>query len=272
MLSHQLFLHEIVNTVPKQQISDGRITRSGTFKCQSVCASAFSQARTCNPPPICCWKCLVLLIWTVLEVGGRKQACSVFFLIEHHINISDFWSCFIYHSSHPHPMVMATTFWGWKGTVSSHVHRFHRANVYLYTEIWRDAHGMCLQWVCGCIWNVYSFKCIVGFSLCVFYARNVTSVCVFFFLPMGWMDSSLAKCLSACTCVCVQVCMCLLFLNVSHMWSLLEALTHFLSLLLMSASLTQQNHVSKHICDGSFHTIHPRINHLLRDAKCSLCC
>lgn len=73
-------------------------------------------------------------------------------------------------------------------------------------------------------------------------------------------------------CVCVQVCICLLFLNVSHMWSLLEALTHFLSLLLMSASLTQQNQVSKHICDGSFHTIHPRINHLLRDAKCSVCC
>lgn len=96
--------------------------------------------------------------------------------------------------------------------------------------------------------------------------------CVFFFLPMGWMDSSLAKCLSACTCVCVQVCMCLLFLNVSHMWSLLEALTHFLSWLLMSASRTQQNQVSKHICDGSFHTIHPRINHLLWDTKCSVCC
>lgn len=167
-------------------------------------------------------------------------------------------------------MVMATTFLGWKGTVSSHVHRFHWANVYLYTEIWRDAHGMCLQWVCGCIWNVYSFKCIVGFSLCVFYARNVTSVCFFSCQWVGWTVVLPSACLHVR--VCVQVCMCLLFLNVSHMWSLLKALTHFLSLLLMSASLTQQNQVSKHICDGSFHTIHPRINHLLWDAKCCVCC
>lgn len=102
-------------------------------------------------------------------------------------------------------MVMATTFLGWKGTVSSHVHRFHRANVYLYTEIWRDAHGMCLQWVCGCIWNVYSFKCIVGFSLCVFYARNVTSVCFFSCQWVGWTVVLPSACLHVRVCVCASV-------------------------------------------------------------------
>lgn len=103
-------------------------------------------------------------------------------------------------------MVMATTFLGWKGTVSSHVHRFHWANVYLYTEIWRDAHGMCLQWVCGCIWNVYSFKCIVGFSLCVFYARNVTSVCFFSCQWVGWTVVLPSACLHVRVCVCKCVC------------------------------------------------------------------
>lgn len=62
------------------------------------------------------WNVLLLIIfvyltWALLNEGGRKQACSGFLLLIHHINISDS-DRVIYHSLHPHPMATVPTFVG----------------------------------------------------------------------------------------------------------------------------------------------------------------
>lgn len=98
------------------------------FKCfnlqwyTTVKATAGVQMRACVGLGACAWvstfHCLILadcfcvVIWSLLEEGGRKQACSGLFFHgppHKHFKIG---SCFIYRSSHPHHTVMVTTFRG----------------------------------------------------------------------------------------------------------------------------------------------------------------
>lgn len=124
--SHQQIMHEDTNDGSKQQRLAVEGLPAGAFQGLSL-----AEEWKSNPLLMSVW---VFLIWSALEVGGRKQACAILFFYRTPHKHFRLWSRFIYHSSHPHPPVMVATFLGWKGTVSADVHGFRRANVCIYTQ------------------------------------------------------------------------------------------------------------------------------------------
>lgn len=161
--------------------------------------------------------CFCVVIWSLLEEGGRKQACSgLFFHGPPHKHFK-IWSCFIYRSSHPHHRVMVTTFRGWKGMMCLRAHGIDRVNVCVNIAVMQRTQAECVYRVQYTCWSV-SNACRAGA-----HCKNLVSVRLFhmqrgkfFFSPCCvWRTpllSSLWICMCALACVCFRmfpICVCL---------------------------------------------------------------
>lgn len=170
--------------------------------------------RTCVGLGACAWvstfhclslaDCFCVVIWFLLEEGGRKQACSGLFFhgpLHKHFKI---WSCFIYRSSHPHHTVMVTTFRGWKGMMCLHAHGINRLNVCVNIAVMQRTQMECVYRVQYTCWSV-SNACQVGtavriWSPCGCFTCNVASF--FFFSPAVFDRQHSCQ---ACESVCVHL-------------------------------------------------------------------